>query len=604
MAKTKKTKIISIDTEGLFAGKTYEFREYSLRQDGLYISKIDKKTEEVITFKVCDPLFVKKTIQNLDNKNVYIILCYWFKGKFHEIEIGKEQLAPNELIKLGGKGVDISYENQRLVSAFLNEQLKYAPHQETYREVGWHENEDGVLVFRHHQELPQTENHNACNDTVGSSYDLEPKGSLDEWKRLVFTEILPQLSLQFLLCIGFSAPLVGYLSRIYNFVDNLFIHLVGDSTKGKTSSAMVVVSPFGKPADKYKGLIKTWNGTINANIKKMAGNFGIPIVLDELSMSTSTSMTEAVYVINNGQEKSRLNDEMKQREQGTWATTIVSTGEQSIFERTNQNVGLTVRLFEYKGIKWTASAKNADDIRNVLQDNYGYAGQAFIDYIFKQGLSIMEDKWQYWKERCMDALPDSPFRARIATKYAIILAAGDIANEALSLMLDLEGILAFIVKDEEGKLFSRDIGAKGLNYITQQVIQHHANFRKEGDYYSPMNCWGKMFIHTDYVEVAFLKSVLEQQLRLGEFDDPKVVIRDWKEKGWLVTEGDRTTKRTKIFDDTEQDKRKQILGDKGVPQKKQDTTYNIKIPLSSLDGLICQQAHPLQVAEDASNLSF
>jgi putative DNA primase/helicase len=603
MTNTKKTKIISIDTEKLLAGATYEFREFSLRLDGLYVSKVDKKTEEVITYKVCDPLFVKKTVQNLDNKDVYLILCYWFKGKFHEIKIGKEQLAPNELIKLGGKGVDISHENVRLVSTSLIEQLKYAPHQENYREVGWHENEDGVLVFRHHQELPRMENGNACNDTVGSSYDLEPKGSLNAWKGLVFTEISPYLPLQFLLCISFSAPLVGYLSRIFNYVDNLFIHLVGDSTKGKTSSAMVVVSAFGKPSDKEKGLIKTWNGTVNANINKMAGNYGIPIVLDELSMSNSTSMTEAVYIITNGQEKSRLNDEMKQRKQGTWATTILSTGEQSIFERTNQNVGLTVRLFEYKDIKWTSSAENADEIRNVFQENYGHAGQEFINYIIKQGLSIMEEKWLYWKEQCIDALPDSPFRTRIATKYAIILAAGDIANDALGLMLDLEGILAFIVKDEEKKLFSRDIGAKALNKITELFIQYQANFRREGDYYSPNNCWGKVFFHSDCIEVAFLKNVMEQQLRLGGFDDPKVVVRDWKEKGWLVTEGDRATKRTRIFENSEQAERKKALGS-SVPQKLQDTTYNIKLPLDTLKGLINQQASPLYLAENSNELSF
>ena len=81
-----------------------------------------------------------------------------------------------------------------------------------------------------------------------------------------------------------------------------------------------------------------------------------------------------------------------------------------------------------------------------------------------------------------------------------------------------------------------------------------------------------MFFHSDYIEVAFLKNVLEQQLRLGGFDDPKVVVRDWKEKGWLLTEGDRVTKRTKIFDNTEQEERRKMLGNKDIPKKLQDTT--------------------------------
>lgn len=603
MTLTMKTKIITINEEKLLAGEIYRIRQFSLGMDGLYVSITDKKTEEMNTFKVCEPLFVEKTVQNLDTKDVYTVLCYWFKGKFHKINIGMEQLAPNELMKLSGKGVNVTYENQRWISTFLNEQQKCAPHQEIYREVGWHEEEGGVMTFRHHHVFPTSGNPNACNDSKNGSYNLEPKGNLDAWKQVVLAEVLPSLPLQFLLCIGFSAPLVGYLSKKYDDVGTLLVHLAGDSTKGKTTGALLATSPFGLPSDKDKGLMKSWNGTKNAVINHLAGNYGIPIILDELSMSNAKSLTSEFYVLTNGQEKSRLNDDMEQRKQRTWATTSISTGEQSIFERTNQNVGLTVRAFEFSNVSWTTSAKSADEIRSVIQNNYGHAGQAFIQYLFERGLPYMEGKWVHWQERCAAALPESPFRTRIAKKYASVFASGEIANEVLGLGLDLEGILAFLVENEKERMVSRDIGAKALNYITQEFIQHQMNFRREGDYASPINCWGKMFIYSDYVEVAFLKNVLEQQLRLGGFDDPKVVIREWKEKGWLVTEGDRATKRTRIFEDSEQTERKKALG-AAVPKKLQDTTYNIKLPLDTLNGLIHQQPQPLQVAEDASDFSF
>lgn len=455
------------------------------------------------------------------------------------------------------------------------------------------------MTFRHHQEFPE-QGTTTCNDSEGGLYHLEPEGTLNVWKGMVYTEVLPHIPLQTMLSIGFSAPLVGYLSKKYDDVDTLLVHLVGDSTKGKTTGALLAASIFGMPSDKKKGLMKSWNGTKNAIANSLAGNYGIPVVLDELSMSNAKSLTSDLYVLTNGKEKSRLNDEMKQRKQGTWATTILSTGEQSIFERTNQNVGLTVRAFEFSNIYWTSSAENADEIRGVIQNNYGYAGQAFIQYLFEQGLTIMEEKWNEWQKVCLDALPESPFRTRIAKKYAIILAAGDIANEALGLMLDLEDILAFLVEEETEKMMSRDIGSKALNFITQQFIQHQMNFRREGDYTSPINCWGKIFIHPDCIEVAFLKNVLEQQLRMGGFDDPKVVIRDWKEKGWLVTEGDRATKRIKIFEDSEQTERRKALGTT-VPKKLQDTTYNIKLPMDRLKGLIHPQAHPLHQVDESIN---
>ncbi|MGG3803702.1 DUF927 domain-containing protein [Metabacillus fastidiosus] len=591
--------VIAIEQKSLQAGVSYSIQQFSLSKDGLFLNKVDKETGEVTANRISDPMFVKSTVQNLDTKEVKLTLCYQFKGKFHEVSIGMGQLIPNELLKLSGKGIDVSYENVKVVSAFLHVQQKLAPHMERYREVGWHEGDSGSMTFRHHYEFPQNAVE-TCNDNEEGLYNLEPKGKLNVWKGMVYTEVLPHIPLQAMLAIGFSAPLIGYLSKKYDDVDTLLVHLVGDSTKGKTTGTLLAASIFGMPSNKKKGLMKTWNGTKNALPNMLAGNYGIPVVIDELSMSNAKSLTSELYVLTNGQEKSRLNDEMKQRKQGTWATTIISTGEQSIFERTNQNVGLTVRAFEFPNISWTSSAENADEIRGVIQENYGHAGQVFIQYLLDKGLSIMEEKWHLWQKHCLEALPDSPFRTRLAKKYAITLAAVDIANEALELMLDLESILTFLVEEEKEKMMSRDIGSKALNYITQQFIQHQMNFRREGDYTCPINCWGKIFIHPSYIEVAFLRNVLEQQLRLGGFDDPKVVIRDWKEKGWLVTEGDRVTKRTKIFDNSEQSERKKALGT-SMQKKLQDTTYNIKLPTDTLKDLINPQTHPLNIAEELSN---
>ena len=588
-----------IDQRRLEEGQTYPIHHFLLKREGLYMNVTDKETGEVSAFKISEPMFVKETVQNLDTKDVYVKLCYRYKGKFHEIDIGMGQLIPSELLKLSGKGLDVSHEYHKLIATFLREQQKLAPHREVYREVGWHEEEDGNLVFRHHHVLAKEAKQNVIHDIKGGFFNLEPNGSLDAWKRMIEEEVKGNTPLEMIVCAGFSSVLIGYLSKFYDEVDTLLIHLAGDSTKGKTTAALLAVSVMGMPSNKKKGLQKTWNGTSNAIINMMSGNYGIPIVLDELSMSHAKSLTSELYVLTAGQEKSRLNDEMKQRKQGTWATIILSTGEQSIFERTNQNVGLTVRAFDFSNITWTSSAANADAIRKVIQQNYGHAGIAFIQYLFDSGLHIIEETWEKWQAVCLEVLPDSPFRTRIAKKYAILLAAGDIANQSLSLSLDLESILSFLVEEEKERMIARDIGAKAFQHVTQLFIQHQANFRREGSIVSPANCWGKMFIHRDYVEVAFLKHILEQELRKGGFDDPKVVIRSWKEKGWLVTEGDRPTKRTKIFENSEQEERKKALGTANVPKKLQDTTYNIKIPLEVLKGLISEQPHPLEMDETA-----
>lgn len=574
-------KVLPITKDTLLDGKAYEIHPFMINQYGVFYPTADKKTDEVKLYKICEPLFVKDTVQNLDTKEVTLNLCYLYKEKYLEIPISMGQLIPNELLKLSAKGVDIPHSGHKQIADFLNSQQKRAPHREIYREVGWCFEEGEYPYFRHAVALPQHDKQMATNDTESGNYQLTPSGTLAAWTNMIKEEVIGNAPLEMILCAGFSSALVGYLSHHFDEVDSLLIHLAGDSTKGKTTAALLAVSTFGMASNKKKGLQKTWNGTGNAIVNLMSGNFGIPLVLDELSMSNMKTLTSLVYVLTAGQEKSRLSDEMNQRKQGTWATTIISTGEQSILERTSENVGLTIRVAEFSSVTWTSSAANADAIRRVIQENYGYAGVAFVSYMFEAGLDKIERKWEEWTSRFLEALPETPFRTRLAKKYSLLLAAGDIANQAMDLSLDLDNILDFLVRTEADRSESRDIGGKAFTIMSQLIIQHHMNFRREGSYNSPPNCWGKFILREGFVEVAMLKHVVENQLRLAGFEDPKVVIRDWKEKNQLITEGDRNTKRVKIFGENEQGLRKQMVAGTVPKSKLDDVTYNLKIPIDN-----------------------
>ncbi|WP_103108900.1 DUF927 domain-containing protein [Brevibacillus reuszeri] len=592
---------IHITEEALQNSQTFSFGDFTVTNKALFLKKTDQKTGEETITKVCEPLFIKQTVQNLDTKDVHLDLCYKFKGTYHELRIGMGQLVPNELLKLMGKGVDIPHEFVKVIATYLREQQKRAPHKAVFHQVGWHRDDQKQLVFRHHRIISANDTVKAINDNENGNYNLKPKGDLATWLKMVREHVIGYAPLEFLLSAGFASPIVGYLSYLYDEVDSLIIHLGGKSTKGKTTGTFLEVSIFGKPAFKMKGLVKSWNATSNSMINMLGGNFGIPVVLDELSMSNEASLTSMLYVLASGQEKGRLTDTIQQRKQGQWALVVLSTGELSIFERTNHNVGLTVRAFDFKGIEWTKSAPHADAIREVVQHNYGHAGEAFVRYLFDQGLGIIDETWQEWQERCAEVLPDTPFRTRIAKKYAILLTAADLANRALDLNLRLDAILDFLVQQEEAISGERDLGLKAWKLMVQLIIQHQSNFRIEGVYSNPINCWGKMFPQGANTEVAFLKHVLEQQLKQLGFEDTKGLIREWKERKWLVTESDRSTMRTRIFDESEQQERKKALGET-PPKKQEDTTYNLKIPNEQLEGLVRRGRLPDEPALDEEDV--
>ncbi|RYG71099.1 DUF927 domain-containing protein [Lentibacillus lipolyticus] len=581
---TRKIRVV-ITPQKLIKGESFPINDTVLNNDGVYFKKKDKETGEEKTFKMCEPLFVLETVQNIDDKDVYAVLCYKLHDKYQTIDIGLGQLVPNELIKLMSKGVDVPHEFVKIIATYLREQQKKAPYRVVFQQVGWHKSEDKQMVFRHHEMISNDPTMDAYNDHEGGGYYLEPKGDKEKWIQMTKEQVIGHTPLETILAIGFSSAIVGYLSHYYDDIDNLIFHLAGNSTQGKTTAALYAVSVFGFPSSKKKGLMKTWNGTNNAILNLLGGNFGIPLVLDELSMSKAKSLTDSLYVLASGQEKARLTDTIKQRKQGRWSLTIISTGEQSIFERTNQNPGLTIRTFEHANVQWTTSAENADAIREVIQNNFGHAGKEFVEYLFSQGLDIIESTWKSWQTRCEEAFQETVFRSRISKKYALVMAAADLANQALDLGLDTEEILQFLVDQEDAMVAKRDIGSKAWHKVIQLIIQHQSNFKREGFVTRPYDCWGKMFTQGSYVEVAFLKQVLEQQLKELGFDDPKIVLRDWKSKGWLVTESDRPSKRTQVFDKTEQEARKKVLGKK-PPKKLEDTTFNLKVPKKALEGLV------------------
>ncbi|MFD0050313.1 hypothetical protein ACFVHQ_13440 [Actinomycetes bacterium NPDC127524] len=127
-SKLKDQKVTIITQQYLDEGKSFHIEKFTLNGKGVFAQKENKETGETTSFKVCEPLFVKETVQNLDTKEVYLDFCYKFKGAYQEIQIGMGQLVPNELIKLMSKGVDIPHEFVKIVATYLREQQKQAPH--------------------------------------------------------------------------------------------------------------------------------------------------------------------------------------------------------------------------------------------------------------------------------------------------------------------------------------------------------------------------------------------------------------------------------------------------------------------------------------------
>lgn len=566
---------LTINSDSLISGKKYKIGDFILDDNGLYLPM--NKDGKIQNVKICEPIFVEKTIANIDTKEAYIRLLYKYQGTYNTIKVTMGTLRANKLPELLNYGVDIPPEDEKSLGRHLLKQLKLVEHEYIYNDVGWNFDSNNNLEFRLDNLVTNDPNMKAINNIEDPNFNLSCSGTLEAWTNMYQTEVKGNTPLEAIICMSFSSVIVGYLYRKDKHTDTLLMHIAGKSTTGKTTASKLAVSIFGLPDTKNKGLLRTWNGTTNAIINSLGGNFGIPLVFDEFSMVRNKDMSREVYTITGGEEKARLTDSITQRKRPKWATTIISTGEQSIFERTNNNGGLRVRAFSIEGVEWTKSAENAENIKDVISENYGYTGVEFIKYIFEQGFEIIDEKWEYWKSKCLEVIPDNPFKNRVANKFAIIMTGGDIANVALGLELNLEAILNFLVENETESIEDRDIGEKAFTDIIQVITQNASKFKLKDSGFTPKDCWGKIESEVNFYKVVIIKNVLEKQLRELNYEDVKVVIKEWKEKNYLMSEVGRTTNRL-------------------VVDKKRDTVYVLKIPREELREYIVNNNNQSPVA--------
>lgn len=320
---------------------------------------------------------------------------------------------PAELLKYG---VDAQKGNLSTLHRLFQKMEENEEEGHCHRGLGWfQDSESGDIVFR-------TDKLIAGEDDIPSTYiggyAVAPAGDRKAWYSLV-RKYCKHTPLAFIIAAGLSSVLVGYLNLHHVEVSNPIIHLSGKSSTGKTTAGMLFLSTAASPRT-GSGLYLQWNDTQNGIIQAMAGVEGYPFLIDE-SSAKSMDYTSIIYTIANRRDKRRYNAAEPQ----PMSVTVLSTGEASLRDSCNRNNGLDVRLMEFSGVNWTPSARAADKIKKVVQENYGFAIEDFVaSLILSDTDDIVNDfsnGVQQVKKCILKKVPTAKrFADRIAAQLALI----------------------------------------------------------------------------------------------------------------------------------------------------------------------------------------
>ena len=521
-------------------------------KDGQYGHYLFKKDEAI--YSPCGgAVFVQNAITEVETCKQYLNLYFdGADGKRRTILFPREDLVENKIVSLTAYGVQVSKKTaDYLIKVIENQEVK-AEHLLCHSKLGmtvW----NGKKIFK-----------GATGIGITSRYTgklrVAPKGSYMKYLDMLKAEVLGHTPLEFILSASISGLLVDYLKESIS-VENIMVHMIGESSTGKTTGALLSVSCGSAPDFLGNNFVFSFQDTLNSLMRLIPNSY--PTLIDEGSLLTDRDMTQTLYSLSSGTEKRRLSGSMEVNESSRFRTALFLTSEKSILAQCNMNTGLLTRNFEFQNVTWTRSAESADKIKAVITENYGHIVPKVAKWLLEQDKQSLVDKvTQETNEvvkRARESRTYNNLTERTAKQTALILMSVDMVKEVLHIELDKESIRDFM---EEHSLVNNkeqvSIGKRAMEWLLQYISKNYTQFLSADSPETISNCRGRL----ERTQVVLLETNEESTMRLsiaesefmkilkeGKFSEKITVLKDWKNMGYLKCQKDRYVSKVKIIGD-------------------------------------------------------
>lgn len=510
---------------------------------------------EEFEIDICDELGITSIVKNL-NTQVMVINFYHktictnghFQGTLSDLQKSK-------VVKfLAEKGVviDETYSTslvgylKKLISDNMNEgKLTYI-----HDKVGWAI--DG-----------STSSGYLASKSIGSPYQsvirdnerkiIGSKGNRQIYDNMISNEVIPNKNLHIPLVLAFTAPLVPLLESETN-CPVLVTNFAGKSSQGKTTSLSLIASIWGcgTASNSRLSIMRTFSSTQNAFEAAINSNNGFPVIFDDYESSQGgINFSTLMYTLAQGESKSRCGKGGKAVDTFSWRTFIGLSGESSIFNRTNKNMGLKARIVEFKNKKWTTSKNNSINITKVVSKHYGFYGEEFIWELLKKSNEYLIEKYNESNSIiCSKIPPKDSISDRIQTRLAIIRTTAVLVKELMNLEIDVDYVTDFLVNNEISRQKAPDTYESAKEDVISYLNANYTSFVRF-DIASASNIipnksiLGKIYKGNQGMLIALTKRSMNSIME--KYNDREAIFDKWREEKFLITDKDgRYTKKVRL----------------------------------------------------------
>ena len=302
-------------------------------------------------------------------------------------------------------------------------------------QTGWH---DGIFVLPDH--------------TIGETsepviYQVEhfinpyqQSGTLTNWQSHISAYCIGNSRLLLAVACGFAAMLLHPADA-----ESGGLHLVGESSSGKTTALKVAASVFGAP-----NYLQRWRATANGLESLAALRSDTLLVLDELAQVDPKEAGEVAYMLANGSGKARAGKNGAARARQEWRLLFLSAGEVGLAQHIGESgkrikAGQTVRLVDIpadagRGFGlfdvlhgYGSGATLSHLLTGAAARYYGTAAVSFLERITQPnewrnlGHAIKEQSLAFMKKNLPSHGGGQLYR--VGERFALISAAGELATQ-------------------------------------------------------------------------------------------------------------------------------------------------------------------------------
>jgi len=269
-------------------------------------------------------------------------------------------------------------------------------------------------------------------------------GDVASWKSEVGSLCPGNSRLLLAACLGFASPTLEIIDH-----ESFGVHLIGGSSKGKSTTLFVPCSIFGSWKDPRKILEPiSWSQTANALEGTCVQHNDQVLTLDEINLANEHEIGRCAYSLMSG-GKIRMNANTSLRPTQTWRIVVLSNGEQGISDMLRSvgkktNAGQELRLLEivadipgahgvFEDLHGFADgAAFANHLKQVCTKNYGAIGIEYIRWLSQNRALVQSTHDELSKQFMNDFLPplaDGQV-VRAAGHFAAVATAGVLATRS------------------------------------------------------------------------------------------------------------------------------------------------------------------------------